>query len=110
MSARVEFLLQDPQNELLVSYASLQELLNKVGRGKLRLTTGSVSEVFARVQDLRVRFLPFSIEEIIAAANLEHRHSDPFDRMLIAQVQAQSIPLVTIDADIRGYPIQTIWD
>ncbi len=40
---------------------------------------------------------------------LQHIHHDPFDRMLIAQALHHDLTLVTIDADLRKYPVRTIW-
>lgn len=107
---RARDLLQQTDNELFFSYASLQELLNKIGRGKLRLTTGSVDDAIKRIEALGVLYLPFTVDEIVAASKLPHHHSDPFDRILIAQAQAHALQLVTIDEDIQRYAVQTIWD
>lgn len=38
-----------------------------------------------------------------------HAHGDPFDRMLIAQAQLESIPIVTADPAIGRYDVETIW-
>jgi PIN domain nuclease of toxin-antitoxin system len=109
ISSRVKLILEDPTNELIVSHATLWELLNKVGRGQLRLTTGSVTEVFGRIQSLGITLMAVNLDDILAAASLHHYHSDPFDRMLIAQALAEGVSLVTDDKEIRQYPIQTIW-
>jgi hypothetical protein len=36
-------------------------------------------------------------------------HSDPFDRLLIAQSQLDGIPLLTGDDEIRRYDLKIIW-
>jgi PIN domain nuclease of toxin-antitoxin system len=36
-------------------------------------------------------------------------HKDPFDRILIAQAKREDLGLVTSDASIGEYPVQTIW-
>ena len=104
-----DLILEDPANELIVSHSTLWELLNKVGRGQLRLTTGSVKEVFGRIQVLGVTLLAVNLNDILAAAALPHFHSDPFDRMLVAQALAEDVPLITIDPEISQYPVQIIW-
>ncbi len=109
ISSRVRLILEDPANELIVSHSTLWELLNKVGRGQLRLTTGSVKEVFGRIQVLGVTLLAVNLNDILAAAALPHFHSDPFDRMLVAQALAEDVPLITIDPEISQYPVQIIW-
>jgi PIN domain nuclease of toxin-antitoxin system len=55
----VKALLVDPESELVVSYITLQELLNKVGRGKLKIAGTSVNGVFTRIEELADEFLQF---------------------------------------------------
>lgn len=110
LSARVAELLADGVNELLVSHAAVWELLNKVGRGKLMVAGVSVRDVYADIEALGVTFLPVTIENIVSAALLPHLHSDPFDRMFVTQALAEGLPLVTLDPEIRRYPVETIWD
>jgi PIN domain nuclease of toxin-antitoxin system len=43
------------------------------------------------------------------AGLLPGSHRDPFDRMLIAQCQAENLPLVSIEAIFDQYGIQRIW-
>ncbi len=103
LSTKAQEIIADPANELLFSYTSLQELLNKVGRGKLRLTTGTVRDVAARIDALGLTYLPITMEQIKAAAELPHHHSDPSDRVLIVQAQSENVPLLTVDREIRKY-------
>ena len=43
------------------------------------------------------------------AGSLPHIHGDPFDRMLLGQSLHHDMPLVTSDATLRRYPVETIW-
>ncbi len=88
---------------------TLQEILNKVGRGKLPIAGTSVIGVFARIQRLSDSFLPVKLDHILAAASLPQIHHDPGDRLLVAQALAENIPLMTLDPEIRDYALQTIW-
>jgi PIN domain nuclease of toxin-antitoxin system len=92
-----------------VSHVTLQELLNKVGRGNLPIAGTSVSGFFARIQRLADRYLPVTLDHILAAANLPQIHHDPGDRLLVAQALAENIPLMTLDPEIRDYAVPTIW-
>ncbi|WP_317890477.1 type II toxin-antitoxin system VapC family toxin [Granulicella aggregans] len=102
-------LLSDLSNEFVVSHVTLQELLNKVGRGKLPIAGTSLTGVFARIQRLSDSFLPVTLDHILAAASLPQIHHDPGDRLLVAQALAESIPLMTLDPEIREYAVPTIW-
>jgi PIN domain nuclease of toxin-antitoxin system len=45
----------------------------------------------------------------VFAQTLPLVHSDPFDRMLIAQALRHDLTLVTCDSAIRQYAVPTIW-
>ena len=36
-------------------------------------------------------------------------HGDPFDRLLVAQAQTESMVIITSDKIIPQYPVRTIW-
>ena len=78
LSARIALLLQDEANELVVSHASLWEILSKVARGRLLLAGTSVEGVKERVDTLGVTYLPIELSRILLAASLPQHHSDPF--------------------------------
>ena len=103
-------LLVDPESELIVSYITLQELLNKVGRGKLQIAGTSVNGVFARIEELADEFLPITVGHILSAASLPQIHHDPGDRILAAQALAEGVPLITIDPEIHDYDVPYIWE
>jgi PIN domain nuclease of toxin-antitoxin system len=46
---------------------------------------------------------------VIRAASLPGYHRDPFDRALIAQAQIEGLPILTTDAAITRYDVETIW-
>ena len=109
LSRKASLLLQDEQHELLVSHASLWELLGKIGRGRLLLAGTSVDTAMQRFRDLGVIFLFVEEHHILAAANLPHHHSDPFDRAIIAQAIDKGLPVVTSDRIFQSYGVQVIW-
>ena len=52
---------------------------------------------------------PIDLSHALQVDNLPNHHKDPFDRILIAQAQAENIPIITIDHLIVQYPVRTIW-
>jgi PIN domain nuclease of toxin-antitoxin system len=40
---------------------------------------------------------------------LPSHHADPFDRMLIAQAQAEGLTVITHDRKFEPYPVQVLW-
>ena len=109
LTRRVRDLLADQSNELVVSHATLCELLNKIGRGKLLLAGTSVAKTMDLIRALDVTFLPVDESLILAAASLPHHHSDPFDRLLIAQAIAENVTVLSADNKFSFYPIELIW-
>ncbi len=101
-------LLADQTNELIVSHVTLQELLNKVARGKLVVAGTSVSGVFTRIQRLADTLLPVTLDHILAAATLPQIHHDPGDRLLVAQARSEGVPLITLDPEMMDYDVSTI--
>jgi PIN domain nuclease of toxin-antitoxin system len=57
----------------------------------------------------RIEILKVSAEHGIRAGSLPGPHKDPFDRMLIAQAQAEDVPIVSNDRALDGYGVPRIW-
>ena len=53
--------------------------------------------------------LAIDVPHVIRAAALPAIHRDPFDRALIAQAQVEMLPILTTDAAITRYEVETIW-
>lgn len=110
LSVKARDLIADSANELFVSLATLWELSNKAAIGRLASAGTSVDTMIARIRGLGVTILPPITEpDVVAASTLPPHHLDPFDRMLVAQAQANSLTLVTSDRDIPKYNVQTLW-
>ena len=96
-------LLEDPDNELVFSAASLWEITIKRSLGRADF------QVDARVLRrglLDNGYLELSItsEHAVFIDSLPAIHKDPFDRILIAQATVEGITLLTADALIAQYP------
>jgi PIN domain nuclease of toxin-antitoxin system len=102
---RIRDIAADMNHELLVSHASLWELLGKIGRGKLLLAGTSVDRAF-HVSD---SFLLVTAEQIVASAKLPQHHHDPFDRVIIAQAVEAGLPVLSCDSKFSLYDIEVIW-
>jgi PIN domain nuclease of toxin-antitoxin system len=109
LSKRAAALMQDEDNELVVSSASLWEIVLKVHAGKLDLP--ATPEYFdTHMTHIGVsRVLSVSPAHIYATLKLGRIHSDPFDRLLAAQCVVEEMSLVSADRIFRKYPIQSIW-
>jgi PIN domain nuclease of toxin-antitoxin system len=88
-----------------VSLASAWEASIKVGLGKLRLPGPFEDGIRAS----GFTPLPITFAHTEAFARLPHHHGDPFDRMLIAQAQADRLTLVTHDRRLEPYGVPILW-
>jgi PIN domain nuclease of toxin-antitoxin system len=109
LSRRARSLLQSFSNEILVSAASAWEIATKVRLGKLQHAARLAAELPERLNQLGFRPLPVTIEHAQRAGLLPGPHRDPFDRMLIAQAQAENLPLVSNERLFDAYGIRRIW-
>lgn len=100
LSAADRGAIGDAANEVYLSAASVWEMTIKEALGRLRVP----EPVSAAALRLGFEPLPVTFEHAEATAQLPPRHRDPFDRMLIAQAQIESLTLVTRDPSIRSCP------
>jgi len=102
-------IIADTDNTLLVSAASAWEIAIKHRLGKLRKVADLVSDFSGRIEREGFQLLPISAEHGIRAGLLPGLHKDPFDRMLIAQAQAENIPIVSNEAVFETYRVRRLW-
>jgi PIN domain nuclease of toxin-antitoxin system len=88
-----------------VSAASVWEIAIKRASGKLKAPDDLLEQVAAaRFSELGVTF-----KHAVLAGALPLHHSDPFDRMLVAQAQSEKLTLVTSDAKLAAYDVPVLW-
>lgn len=93
------------KSDIVVSAASLWEMVLKNSKGKLPLPQGSLTEQLEAQGFVLLPILPRHIE---AARSLNCVHTDPFDRLLIAQAHDERLTLLTRDAVILGFGLDGV--
>ena len=96
--------LEEAENEVFVSVVSGWEIAIKRALGKLEAPDDL--EAAIRMQGFEPFLMTF--HHAAEAGSLPPHHRDPFDRMLIAQAQAEGLVLVTRDPDIPRYGVRTL--
>lgn len=109
LSKRAANIIRSDDHELFFSHASLWEISIKIRLGRLRTLTSSVAFLHDSLIEDNITVLPVRYEDILATEHLDHHHGDPFDRMLIAQAINHRLTMLTNDADIKKYPVKTVW-
>lgn len=93
--------LNDRRNRFVVSAATIWEVYMKRHAGKLDVEGDLPAACRANGFDL----LPISAEHAELAGAFAAHHSDPFDRMLIAQARSESLVLLTQDRKMAMYDV-----
>ena len=94
----------DTANDVIVSAATVWELSIKRQLGKVDMPPNLVdqcrSEGFA--------LLAMDARHADRAGSLPLHHADPFDRMLVAQAELDTLVLVTRDRTLASYGVQLL--
>ena len=102
-------LIANNENIVLVSAASAWEIATKVRIGKLSGAAEVAADIGGSILGQRFESLDITVVHAQRAGALPGPHRDPFDRMLAAQAQVESLPIVTNDIVFDGYGINRIW-
>ena len=104
LNADARSAIVDPLNDVFVSAASVWEIAIKRSLGRLEAPDNLGEEV----RKAGFIELPVTIRHGELAARLPPHHGDPFDRMLVAQAQAEGLVLVTRDRVLGQYAVPTL--
>ncbi|HEX8127617.1 MAG TPA: type II toxin-antitoxin system VapC family toxin [Pyrinomonadaceae bacterium] len=102
-------LLNDKDNELILSVVSIWEIQIKSQLGKLKLNVSLEELVESQRQENDLQVLPIELEHVLALSALPTLHKDPFDRLLIVQGQIEDADIVSKDRVFVSYPVRVLW-
>jgi PIN domain nuclease of toxin-antitoxin system len=86
--------------EIFVSSASIWEIAIKMRVGKLQI---DLERLIPRMALAGLAELSVTNAHALATAQLPMLHRDPFDRLLVAQAQAETMRLLTADPRLMRY-------
>jgi PIN domain nuclease of toxin-antitoxin system len=101
--------IAEPDHVVWVSAASAWEIATKVRIGKLPGAVAVVDRYHDCLSEQGFNALPITTDHALRAGSLPGAHRDPFDRMLIAQAQAENIALISNETLFDSYGIRRIW-
>ena len=96
--------ISQPENDIYVSAATIWEMSIKQQMGKLL----APDDIESKIKQSGFSELPISLFHGQQAGRLALHHKDPFDRMLIAQAQAEGLEILTKDENFPAYGIRLI--
>jgi PIN domain nuclease of toxin-antitoxin system len=109
LSKNAHTALESFGNEVFVSAVSAWEISTKFRLGKLPGAENIVGKLGRLLEQMGFRPLGISIGHAERAGSLPGEHRDPFDRMLIAQAQAENLTLVSNERFFDSYGVVRIW-
>ncbi len=109
LSATVQALINDQDNEILLSTGSIWEMAIKQSVGKLSFVLPFDLFITQQLILNDFKMLEIKIDHIAVVAALPLHHRDPFDRLLIAQAMVEQIPILRADSAFDAYQIQRLW-
>ncbi len=104
---RARAAIRHPSANIFLSVVSVWEMSIKTAIGRLKLAANpedSVPELLAA----GFQPLPIQFRHAFAVRHLPPHHSDPFDRMLIAQATCEDLAILTADPAFAAYGVPTI--
>lgn len=109
LSAAARRAISDDANEIFVSAATSWEIATKVRIGKLPVPALAGGGVMRAIAAQGFHELPITVDHGERAGGLPGSHHDPFDRMLIAQAQAEAMALVSNESVFDSYGVTRVW-
>ncbi len=104
LGANAKAAICEGANEIYISAATTWEISIKQALGKLE----APDDIDSIVEEERFLKLPISLYHGQMAGLLPPHHKDPFDRMLVAQAQAEGLTIVTTDQIVHKYGVQVL--
>lgn len=88
-----------------MSAATILEISIKAAPGKLDVQPAFEAALKLEMEQSGFRPLPTTSQHAYAVRTLPPHHSDPFDRMLLAQARSEGLTILTADAQFAPYGV-----
>ncbi len=108
LPANVRAELENENNTLVLSVVSAWEIQIKFQLGRLTLSSPLETLIESQRQTNDLQLLPVELPHVLGLQALPHHHSDPFDRLLIAQAITENCTFVSVDATVTTYSVKLL--
>jgi PIN domain nuclease of toxin-antitoxin system len=109
LSASTFQLIENGATKIFFSVVSAWEITIKYSLNKLQLPLPPRKYIPSRLELSYMDILPIQLEHTLRVGQLPVHHKDPFDRLLIAQAQAENLIVITHDSHFAKYEIETFY-
>jgi PIN domain nuclease of toxin-antitoxin system len=101
--------IQDENNNLYLSVASLWEIAIKVSIDKFELREPFGVLIPEQLDENEIELLNISVAHTAMVASMPFHHRDPFDRLIAAQAKIEQLTLVSVDEAFDAYGVTRLW-
>ncbi len=112
LSQMARSLIENENNKIFLSIASLWEISIKNSIGKLNLVKG-FEAMSDYLKDNSIEILPINFSHTVENNKQPFHHRDPFDRIIVSQAIVEDLDFISADAVfddyLRGKSIKRIW-
>jgi len=108
-SDKMRLLIENQNNEKLISIASVWQMSIKQNIGKLSFGLPIKTFIEQQIALNDFNLLNINLDHIDIITTLPLQHRDPFDRILIAQAMVENIPIISADTAFDAYSITRLW-
>ncbi|MEW6367050.1 MAG: type II toxin-antitoxin system VapC family toxin [Acidobacteriota bacterium] len=109
LSASARGIIEKPENDILLSIASIWEIAIKMSIGKLNLSSPIDEFIPQQLALQHIGVLNLELPHVLRVATLPFHHRDPFDRILVAQALTENLSIVCSDAAFDAYGVGRLW-
>jgi len=103
--------IENTENERLLSVVSLWEMSIKASIGKLRLNLTFPEILSKHIEGNAMKLLHIKPVHLDIVRSLPFHHKDPFDRLIIVQGQSENVLILSRDKVFDTYDkVQRIWE
>lgn len=109
LSAKARKYIANPDNECLLSLASVWEIAIKSSLGKIKIDRPLDQFIPEQLSANGFKPLEIGFRHIVQVNTMPFHHKDPFDRLLAAQAREEKLLIVSADPIFTQYGIKRIW-
>lgn len=109
LPAKISKIIENSENSILISIASLWEMTIKMSLDKLQLSC-IIDQMIEKLYDNGFEILPIDPVHIIKLSTLSYIHRDPFDRIIISQGLSEQITIISSDKVFDDYGVKRKWN
>jgi PIN domain nuclease of toxin-antitoxin system len=109
LSSPAKEIMENAENILYLSVASLWEMAIKISLGRLEAPYPFDKFIEIQLRENSITLLQITPVHTGIVAALPFHHRDPFDRLIIAQSLSEGLPIIGKDDIFDEYGVQRHW-